>query len=73
MQGRNAGMTQSPPLRRSIEIQVDNTEAHYQLAQIYIKRGEKKKAASAMAFFKVLRQTDPLLARSRNMGEKTPR
>lgn len=44
-----------------IEIQVDNTEAHYQLAQIYIKRGEKKKAASAMAFFKALRQTDPLL------------
>ena len=44
-----------------IEIQVDNTEAHYQLAQMYIKRGEKKKAASAMAFFKVLRQTDPLL------------
>ena len=48
-------------VEKTIEIQVDNTEAHYQLAQIYIKRGEKKKAASAMAFFKVLRQTDPLL------------
>ena len=48
-------------IEKAIEIQVDNTEAHYQLAQIYIKRGEKKKAASAMAFFKVLRQTDPLL------------
>ena len=48
-------------VEKAIEIQVDNTEAHYQLAQIYIKRGEKKKAASAMAFFKVLRQTDPLL------------
>ena len=48
-------------VEKAIEIQVDNTEAHYQLAQIYIKRGEKEKAASAMAFFKVLRQTDPLL------------
>ena len=48
-------------VEKAIDIQVDNTEAHYQLAQIYIKRGEKKKAASAMAFFKVLRQTDPLL------------
>lgn len=48
-------------VEKVIEIQVDNTEAHYQLAQIYIKRGEKKKATSAMAFFKVLRQTDPLL------------
>ena len=48
-------------IEKAIEIQVDNTESHYQLAQIYIKRGEKKKAASAMAFFKVLRQTDPLL------------
>lgn len=47
--------------REVIEIQVDNTDAHYQLAQIYIKRGEKKKAASVMAVFKVLRQTDPLL------------
>ena len=47
--------------REVIEIQVDNTAAHYQLAQIYIKRGEKKKAASVMAVFKVLRQTDPLL------------
>ena len=48
-------------VEKVIEIQVDNTEAHYQLAQIYIKRGEKKKATEAMAFFKVLRQTDPLL------------
>lgn len=48
-------------VEKAIEIQIDNTEAHYQLAQIYVKRGEKKKAASAMAFFKVLRQTDPLL------------
>ena len=48
-------------IEKAIKIQVDNTEAHYQLAQIYIKRGEKKKAASAMMFFKVLRQTDPLL------------
>ena len=47
-------------VEKAIEFQIDNTEAHYQLAQIYIKRGEKKKAASAMAFFKVLRQTDPL-------------
>ena len=48
-------------VEKAIEIQVDNTEAHYQLAQIYIKRGEKEKAAAAMEFFKVLRQTDPLL------------
>ena len=48
-------------VEKAIEIQADNTEAHYQLAQIYIKRGEKEKAAAAMAFFKVLRQTDPLL------------
>ncbi|MCY3721917.1 MAG: tetratricopeptide repeat protein [Candidatus Poribacteria bacterium] len=48
-------------VEKAIEIHTDNTEAHYQLAQIYIKRGEKKKATAAMAFFKVLRQTDPLL------------
>lgn len=48
-------------VEKAIEIQADNTEAHYQLAQIYIKHGEKKKATAAMAFFKVLRQTDPLL------------
>ena len=58
-------------VEKAIEIQVDNTEAHYQLAQIYVKRGERKKAASAMAFFKVLRQTDPLLHDARgynNLG-----
>lgn len=48
-------------VEKAIEIHTDNTEAHYQLAQMYIKRGEKKKATAAMAFFKVLRQTDPLL------------
>ena len=48
-------------VEKAIEIQMDNTEAHYQLAQIYIKRGEKEKATAAMEFFKVLRQTDPLL------------
>ena len=54
-----------------IEIQVDNTEAHYQLAQTYIKRGEKEKATSTMAFFKVLRQTDPLLKEAEIWVEKT--
>ena len=59
-------------VEKAIEIQVDNTEAHYQLAQIYIKRGEKKKAASAMAFFKVLRQTDPLLEEAKTWVKRHP-
>ena len=59
-------------IEKAIEIQVDNTEAHYQLAQIYIKRGEKKKAASAMAFFKVLRQTDPLLEEAEAWVKRHP-
>ena len=59
-------------IEKAIEIQVDNTEAHYQLAQIYIKRGEKKKAASVMAFFKVLRQTDPLLEEAEAWVKRHP-
>ena len=59
-------------VEKAIEIQVDNTEAYYQLAQIYIKRGEKKKAASAMAFFKVLRQTDPLLEEAKTWVNRHP-
>ena len=59
-------------IEKAIEIQIDNTEAHYQLAQIYIKRGEKKKAASAMAFFKVLRQTDPLLEEAEMWVKRHP-
>lgn len=59
-------------VEKAIKIQVDNTEAHYQLAQIYIKRGEKKKAASAMAFFKVLRQTDPLLQEAEAWVKRHP-
>ena len=59
-------------VEKAIEIQVDNTEAHYQLARIYIKRGEKKKAASAMAFFKVLRQTDPLLKEAESWVKRHP-
>ena len=47
-----------------IALQHDNTDAHYQLAQVYIKRGEKDKAASTMTFFKILRHTDPLLAKA---------
>ena len=65
-------MRQSPAIEKAIEIQVDNTEAHYQLAQIYIKRGEKKKAATTMAFFKVLRQTDPLLEKAEMWVKKYP-
>ena len=48
-------------IEKAIDIQIDHTEAHYQLAQAYIKRREKAQAAVTMAFFKVLRQTDPLL------------
>ena len=59
-------------IEKAIEIQVDNTEAHYQLAQIYIKRREKKKAAVAMAFFKVLRQTDPLLKEAEMWVKRHP-
>ena len=59
-------------VEKAIEIQVDNTEAHYQLAQIYVKRGERKKAASAMAFFKVLRQTDPLLQEAETWVKRHP-
>ena len=51
---------------------MDHTEAHYQLAQIYIKRGEKEKAAAAMAFFKGLRQTDPLLQKAEMWVKKHP-
>ncbi len=50
--------------QKVIEIQSDNTEAHYQLAQTYIKLGQKEKAASTMAFFKILRHTDPLLQKA---------
>ena len=59
-------------VEKAIEIQVDNTEAHYQLAQIYVKRGDRKKAASAMAFFKVLRQTDPLLQEAETWVKRHP-
>ena len=59
-------------VEKAIEIQVDNTEAHYQLAQIHVKRGERKKAASAMAFFKVLRQTDPLLQEAETWVKRHP-
>ena len=55
-----------------IKIQGDNTAAHYQLAQVYIKRGEKKKAASTMAFFKVLRHTDPLLEKAQLWVKRHP-
>ena len=48
-----------------IKIEGDNTQAHYHLAQLYNKLGEKELAASTMAFFKVLRQTDPLLEKAR--------
>ena len=51
---------------------MDHTEAHYQLAQIYVKRGEKEKAATAMTFFKVLRQTDPLLEKAEMWVKKHP-
>ena len=47
-----------------IEIQIDKTAAYYQIAQVYIKRGQKEKAAAAMAFFKILRNTDPLLQKA---------
>ncbi len=45
-----------------IELQADNTEAHYHIAQAWIKQGKTEQAGAAMKFFKVLRQTDPLLA-----------
>ena len=59
-------------IERVIEIQVDNTEAHYQLAQAYIKQGEKERAAATMAFFKVLRQTDPLLQEAEMWVKRHP-
>ena len=59
-------------IEKVIEIQVDNTEAHYQLAQIYVKRGEKEKATATMAFFKVLRQTDPLLKEAEMWVKRHP-
>ena len=59
-------------IEKAIEIQADNTEAHYQLTQIYIKQGEKEKAAAAISFFKVLRETDPLLEQAELWVKKHP-
>ena len=47
-----------------IAIESDNTEAHYQLAQIYTKLGDKEKASTRIAFFKLLRSTDPILEKA---------
>lgn len=59
-------------IQKAIDIQVDNTEAYYQLSQIYIRRGEPEPAAAAMAFFKVLRQTDPLLSEAERWVKRHP-
>ncbi len=50
--------------KKVIAIESDNTEAHYQLAQIYNKLGDRNKAASKIAFFKLLRSTDPILEKA---------
>ena len=50
--------------KKVIAIESDNTEAHYQLAQIYNKLGDRDKAASKIAFFKLLRSTDPILEKA---------
>ena len=47
-----------------ITIECDNTEANYQLAQIYNKVGDREKAASKITFFKLLRSTDPILEKA---------
>ena len=47
-----------------ISLESDNTEANYQLAQIYNKLGDRDKAASKIAFFKLLRSTDPILEKA---------
>ena len=44
-------MRQITAIEKVIEIQVDNTEAHYQLAQIYIKRGETEKGCRSDGVF----------------------
>lgn len=51
-------------IERVIKLHPDNTEAHFQLAQIQIRRGHKEKAAQTMKYFKILRQTDPLLEKA---------
>ena len=48
-----------------VKIETDNTQAHYHLAQLYNRCGDKELAASTMDYFKVLRQTDPLLEKAR--------
>lgn len=47
-----------------ISLESDNTEANYQLAQIYNKLGDRDKAALKIAFFKLLRSTDPILEKA---------
>lgn len=51
-------------IKQVIALHPDNTEAHFQLAQIQIRRGHKEKAAQTMKYFKILRQTDPLLEKA---------
>ena len=51
-------------INRVIKLHPDNTEAHFQLAQLQIKSGQKEKAAETMKYFKILRQTDPLIAKA---------
>ena len=53
-----------PVLEQVIKIQKDYTEAHFQIAQLYIKNGEKDNAESTMAYFRILRDTDPLLVKA---------
>ncbi len=55
-----------------LSLESDNTEAHYQLAQVYHKRGDREKAASRMEFFKLLRNTDPILEKARKWVKINP-
>lgn len=59
-------------VKKVIDIQADNTEAHYQLAQIYHRLGDKEKASSEMALFKLLRNTDPILEDAKKWVKRNP-
>ncbi len=47
-----------------LKLQLDNTEVHYHIAQALIKQGKTEEAAAAMKFFKLLRETEPLLQKA---------
>ncbi len=55
-----------------LSLESDNTEAHFQLAQIYHKLGDREKATSRMEFFKLLRNTDPILEKAKRWVKINP-